>query len=553
MGEDSGRLGSFLRELRRRNVVKVAATYAVVAFVAVQVVNLLIPSTTLPTWADELVLALLIAGFPVAVVVAWGFEMTAGGLRRTPPLAEPRGVPGDAGSAAGVRPLRSIAVLPFTDMSPEGDQEYFADGLAEELLNHLAKICDLRVAARTSAFAFRDTDLDIREVADRLDVTHVLEGSVRKSGDRLRLTAQLIDAEDGFHVWSESYDRRVEEVFAVQEDIAKSIVDALSCSLRPPERRALEAIPEARPEAYDFYLRGRQYFNRFQGDDVRRALRLFGRAVEVDPEYAPAHSGLADASSFLYMYWEDVPEHLRTADEASRRAVELDPGLAESHVSRGLTLSLKLEYGEAARHFEAAIELDPQLFEAHNFFGRMRWTQGEMEEAARHFERAVEVRPEDYQVRALLGDVYRRLGREEEGRSADRGALMAAEAHLELHPDDTRAVYLAAAAAANLGDRERAEAFVERALEMAPDDPPVQYNVACTLSRLGETDRALEALERAVELGFSHRAWIENDSDLDPLREEPRFRELLESLGPAAGSRGPGGPATPGTGGRRAR
>ena len=430
---------------------------------------------------------------------------------------------------APTKPSRSIAVLPFMDMSQEQDQEYFCDGMAEELINALTKIKDLRVSARTSAFSFKGQQQDIREIGNKLNVATVLEGSVRKAGNRLRITAQLINAADGYHLWSEKYDRELKDIFAIQDEIAGNIVRALRVMLSDGEKRALEKVPTTDIEAYDYYLRGRKFFYEARKSS-EFARQMFVRATQIDPSYALAYAGIADSCSWLYMYSESTEENLRKAEDASRKALELDPELAEAHVAHGLALSLSKRYDEAEKEFEAAIRLDARLFEAHYCYARTCFVQGKLEKAARLYNEASEVRPEDYQAPKHLATVYNGLGLEAEAKAADRRALEIIEQHLELNPDDARALYLGAGALIEFGERERGLEWASRALVIDPEDTGVLYNVACVNSRLGEIEKAVDYLEKALKAGFAHQEWIEQDSDLDPLRSHPRFQALLAGM-----------------------
>jgi TolB-like protein/Flp pilus assembly protein TadD len=424
---------------------------------------------------------------------------------------------------------RSVAVLPFADMSPDRDQEYFGDGIAEEIISSLTRVDALRVAARTSSFAFKGRNEDIGVIGAKLKVAAVVEGSVRKAGNRLRVTAQLVNVSDGFQLWSERYDRDLEDVFAIQDEIAANIVQALRVVLTSEVRRAIGRPRTEHIAAYEHYLRGRQYLHQFREKSLKFARRMFERALEIDPRYMLAHAGLADCSAFLYMYHDASDANLQQADSASRRALELGPDVAEAHASRGLALTLQRDDEGAAREFDTAIRLDPRLFEAHYFYGRACLQRGAQEEAARHFGDASAVRPEDYQAVSLQAQALEALG--------DPGAILVrrraaqiAERHLELHPDDARALYLGAADLAALGEREKSLDWAARALAIDPDDTGVLYNIGCAYARLGEVDRAIDCIVKAVENGFGHREWIEQDGDLDALRGLPRFQQLLKRL-----------------------
>ena len=438
--------------------------------------------------------------------------------------------PGMTTTTAAAATTKSIAVLPFVNMSADPENEYFTDGIAEEIINALTKIQALRVASRTSSFAFKGKNQDIRKVGEQLNVTTVLEGSVRKAGTRLRVTAQLVNVTDGYHLWSERYDRELQDVFAIQDEIAGNIVRALRVVLSDAEKRAIEKAPTANVQAYDYYLRGRQFFHQFRRTGMQFARRMFERAIEVDPGYAIAYAGVADCCSFLYMYWDGSKANLEGADNASRKALDLDPELAESHASRGFAVSLSKQYDEARREFETAIRLNPKLYEAHYFYARASFQEGKLEEAVRHYQDASRVRPEDYQALVLMAAPLKALGRTEEMHAAMRHGLEVAQKHLELNPDDARALYLGAGALVQLGDRERGLDWTRRAYAIDSEDPGVLYNVACAYANMGQIDDAIACLEKAVQNGFGHREWFENDSDLDPLRGDDRFQALMKRL-----------------------
>ena len=428
------------------------------------------------------------------------------------------------------RAVRSIAVLPFADMSPAKDQDYFCEGIAEEIINALTKVDALQVASRSSAFAFKGKNLDIRHVGEQLNVAAVMEGSVRKAGNRLRITAQLIKVADGYHLWSERYDRELEDVFAVQDEIAENIVRALRVVLTEEQRRAIERPQTGNVEAYEFYLRGRQFFYQFREKGLQFARRMFNRAIEIDPAYARAYAGIADCSSQLYKYWDASAANLEQAESASRKALELAPDLAEAHAARGFALTLGGQHEQANREFETAIRLDPKLYEGYLYYANGRFAEGNLAEAVRLFERAAGVRTEDYQAPALAGLCYSGLGREPEARAAYEKATRAAGRHIELNPDDPRAHYLGAIAWCRLGQVDKGLAWGDRALGLDPEDAGVLYNVACLNAVGGKPERALDLLEHAVENGFGHKEWIEHDPDLESLRSNARYQALLNRL-----------------------
>jgi serine/threonine protein kinase/tetratricopeptide (TPR) repeat protein len=438
----------------------------------------------------------------------------------TPPNATPLTTP-------AVIQKQSIAVLPFADMSPQKDQDYFCEGIAEEIINALSRIEALHVASRTSTFAFKGKSEDMGEIGKKLKVATVLEGSVRKAGNRLRVSAQLVSVSNGYQLWSERYDRELEDVFAIQDEIAGSIVKALRVVLSDKEKKAIEKAPTANVQAYDFYLRGRQYFHQWRKKGVEYARRMFERAMEIDPDYALAHAGAADCCSSLFTWWDASRSNLEGADTYSRRALELDPELAEAHNARALALTLRKEYDEAETEFRAAIRLNPKLFEARFFFARACLAQGKYQEAAALFKQASELRPEDYQAPILVAEVYQALGRPADAEAANRRGVQLAEERLTLNPDESRALVLGAVAHCRLGNKARGLDLLGQATVLDPDDSAVLYNVACGYATAGQPEDAITCLEHAIRNGFGFWEWLHHDSDLDSLRGHPRFQALL--------------------------
>jgi serine/threonine protein kinase/Tfp pilus assembly protein PilF len=440
-------------------------------------------------------------------------------------------------SAAGVSQAasqpaseRSLAVLYFENLAGSKDDEYFRDGITEDIVTELSNIEGLRVFPRSAVFEFRDKPVNESQIGQQLGAAYVLGGSLRRAGDRLRITGQLIETRTGHSIWAQRYDRQMEDVFAIQDEIAHSIAGALKLALSEKEKKAIEKAPTVNVKAYDFYLRGRQFFHQFRRKGFEFAQQMFERAIEIDPHYARAYAGIADCCSFLYTYWHASTNTLEQADAASRKALELDADLADAHASRGLAVSLRKQYDEAAKEFEIAIRLDPKLFEAYYFYARAVFAQGKMAEAVELFQKASQVNPDDYQSLILLANCHVGLGQKAEAEAAQRRALQIVEKHLELHPDDARALYMGATSLCALGERQRALECARRALSIEPDDPGVLYNVACNYSNLGRPEEAIDCLEKAINNGFGFKQWIEHDTDLDPLRANPRFQALLKRL-----------------------
>jgi serine/threonine protein kinase/tetratricopeptide (TPR) repeat protein len=438
-----------------------------------------------------------------------------------------------AGTTTGITAVapaveRSVAVLYFENLSGAKEDEYFRDGITEDIITELSKIRELKVFPRNAVLAYRDRPITAPQVGGELNAAYVLGGSIRRAGNRIRLTTQLLEARTGHSVWAERFDRQMEDVFAIQDEIAQSIAGALKVVLTESEKKAIAKTPTADVKAYDYYLRGRQFFYQFRRRGYDFARQLFTRAIEIDPGYARAYAGVSDCYSYLYMYWDASEANLVAADDASRKALLLDPALAEAHVSRGLAISLSKRYDEAELEFQTAMRLDPKLFEAYYFYARACFQQGKLEEAANLFEKASQVKPEDYQSSVSLGMAYMGMNRQEDALNAYRRAWQVAEKHLELHPDDARALYLGAVALFRLGERSRSLQWARSALAIDPEDCGILYNVACTYALQGKTEEAIDCLEKAMKHAFWYKRWAQHDCDLDSLRGHPRFQALME-------------------------
>ena len=461
----------------------------------------------------------------VAAVNPWG--------RAEPPL---RDRPATAAMASAVEstvpaPISRIAVLPFADMSPERDQDYLCEGIAEELISALTNVEGLSVAARTASFRFRDIGANVQSVGRRLGVSALLEGSVRKSHNRLRVAVQLIEVATGYHRWSQQFDRTLDDVFAIQDEIAESVVLSLRGGgvLSPREQECLRRQP-AKAEAYEYYLRGRQSLSRQTREGHQNSIRMFERAMATDDAYAPAYAGLAMAHAALYEWFGSDDADRAAAEQASERGLTLAPKLAEAHVAHGCALALSRRYAEAARAFEAAIELNDNLFEAYYYYARTSFASGDIARSAELFRKAAMVRCEDFQCALLASQSLRMLKRHSEARQLRREGLGRAERVLEFNPTEPRALSLIPGYLLDEGQPERALETSERALTLYPDDMSTLVNGACLRARLGQKDRALDLLERAFARHWGLRDWIEHDDDYDSLRDDPRFQRLLARL-----------------------
>jgi adenylate cyclase len=538
-------LRQFWQELKRRKVIRVAVAYAVVAWVVVEVASVLLPTLLLPDWSVRLVTVLALLGFPFALVLAWVFELTPGGARLDRSSSTAAAVPERQRSAAAAPRTsagdtrRSIVVLPFANLSDEPGQGFFSDGMTEEILALLARLPNLRVVSRTTSFALRDSSLDVRSIARTLNVEMVLEGSVRRAGSRVRIMAQLIDPEQDGQLWSDQFDRELTDIFAVQGEIARSIVGALNLD---PDCCPKPKVATEEFEAYDYYLRGLQYFYTLTESGVGIAREMFQRAIDIDPEFARAYAGLANVESTTAQWFDHSPARLEAADRASRRALELAPGLAEAHSARGYALTLSGEFAGAAREFESALEMEPGNYEALYLFARSRFAEGKMAEAATLFRQAHETQPDEFDAASLLEGTLRAMGADKaEWTAAIKQAIAAIQNRLELNPDDQRALNLGCNMLVSDGRVEEGLQMARRLLRLAPNDASALYNATCAFANAGRHDEALDLLERRVGMGGLYREWVERDPDLAGLRDHPRFRALLGRMSsprvgdPAAG------------------
>jgi adenylate cyclase len=432
------------------------------------------------------------------------------------------------------RPARqdvtSIAVLPFADMSPGRDEGYLCEGVAEEIINALTHVNGLRVAARSASFQFRGPAVNVGAAGQQLGVATLLEGSIRKTDHRLRITVQLVDVTNGYHRWSLRFDRTLEDVFAIQDEIAEAVVASLRGGDLSQREKAALRRPETTSEAYEYYLRGRQYLPRMSHPDLERSRAMFERAIALDAGYGPAWAGLATVHATLYEWFGASNDDLEATQRAGLQALELAPALAEAHTARGFALSLSRHYEEAEREFETAIEINPNSFDAHYYAARSSFARGAIERSAELFRSAADLRQEDFQSPSLLAQSLTMLGRLEEAHAASQEAIRRVERVLALNPVDGRALSLGSMALLADGQAERALHWSQKALDLYPEDMSALVCATCLRARTGQKEKALETFERLVALGWGKRDWVDHDPDYDSLRDDPRFQTLVAQL-----------------------
>jgi adenylate cyclase len=579
---------NFFAELKRRNVYKVAIAYGVVGWLLTEIATQVFPFFEVPNWGVRLVILLIVIGFPIALVIAWAFELTPEGLKRTEDadaIAAPRRrkhawiyvvivgavlsialffagryIASKTFSTRAVPAAKSIAVLPFVNMSENAGNNDFSDGITEEILNALAQISDLKVAARTSAFQFKGKNVDLRQVGEMLDVAYVLEGSVQHAGDEVRITAQLIDARSGYHRWSKKYDRKLTNVFAIEDEISKAIAAQMRVTLGDHPEQPLVKPATANPQAHEFYFKGLARITE-RGPALNDAVKFFKQAIAIDPKYAAAWAGLGQAYELLPWYrlapWQTS---LAQAQEASERALSLDPQLAEAHTASANILRDRCNFTDATKEYRTALQLNPGSAETINQYAQMLLRMGQLEEAVKQERTAVELDPLAPNPRYMLGMMLGDLHHYDEAIAEEKVVVARSPkytfarfqlAYLYLYSANyAEADKQARAAAAQVGeDPETISALVHavahpeerpNALKLVTEGKVGHYSLSAArdafwFSMLGAHERALESLKQWVansqEGELSSGSQVLWTPAFDPIRGDEGFKEVMKSVG----------------------
>ncbi|MGA2844619.1 MAG: protein kinase [Candidatus Acidiferrales bacterium] len=441
------------------------------------------------------------------------------------PAAEKSAAGSVAQAAAAAAKQKSVAVLYFENQSGAKEDEYFRDGITEDIVTEISKIAQLQIFPRSEMIAFRDKAVTAQQVGQQLGAAYVLEGSIRRAGNRVRITAQLVEASTRHSVWAERYDRQLEDVFAIQEEIARSIAQALRITLTPQEEKIIARKPTENPLAYDFFLRGRSYSRR---QDFEYALQMFEQAIEIDPNFALAHAGIAHLCGIIFEVRDQNPNWMERGLAACDRATALAPDLPEVLVARARIVFAQKKYDEAALLAQRAIERKPDCEGAWSILGRAYFTSGSFEEAAALTERAIEFNGDDYNTYIPYHQAQRRLGRQRESAHVEERMIKVLRQQLELVPEDVRArILLAANLAYSEADSDESIRHLRTAVALRPNDPNTLYNAACTYGVLRKKAEALETLRKAFAAGYGNRNWAAKDSDLVWLHDDPEFQKLV--------------------------
>src|SRR6195256_2782840 len=581
-------LSNFFSELKRRNVYKVAVAYAIVGWLLVQVATQVFPFLEIPNWVVRLVIALVAIGFPIALVIAWAFELTPEGIKRTEDVdlaasaRQPRkytwifvvivGAALSVGlfftgrytgrtttNAAGAElPAKSIAVLPFESLSEEKSNAYFAEGVQDEILTRLAKVADLKVISRTSTQHFKSAPENLPQIAKQLGVAHILEGSVQKSNDQVRVNVQLINAMTDAHLWADTYDRKLTDIFAVESEIAKTIAETLQAKITGSEKNSIAKAPTANPEAYELYLKGRFFWNKRSGLDLRKAIDYFNQAIAKDPNYALAYAGLADSYLLLPNYGgAPTADVVPPARAAVTKALELDNSLAEAQASLGLLDTLDLRLERAITHFERAVQLKPNYATAHHWLGLGHLSLGHFDQAIAEEKRATELDPLSVIINADLAWTYVCAHRLDEAEAQARrtleidprfflahyylggvrqakGQLLEAISEFRQAFDlngDSYSLAMLGQAYARAGNKADAQKIVARLNDEAKSRHVAPYAWALFYLGLGDKNRALDELETAYKRGDTNYLFVlKVDPLFDDLRGDSRFEALVRKV-----------------------
>jgi serine/threonine-protein kinase len=499
MATNPSKLSRLWLELKRRKVLRVITVYAAVAFIILQLVEILAPSLRLPEWTMNFILVVLIVGFIIAIILSWIYDISLKGINKTEPMVT---IKAAALTAYLPKYENSIAVLPFQDMSPEKTQEYFCDGMTEEIINVLSQVNGLKVIARTSAFMYKERHEDMREIGKKLGVSHLLEGSLRKSDNRLRITAQLINTEDGSHLWSENFNRELGDVFLIQDEIALAIVEKLKTKLPRYGLSALEKHNTERTELYNLYLLGRYYTNKRNTESLKKAIEYYLDVIAEDPGYALAYAGLSEAYTLSVIGYSSSPpeEGYQKAKDAAHRSVELNNELAEAHTS----LALVKQYYEFERtviegEWKKAIRLNQGYAPAHQWYGEFLFLLKRWDESYKEFQLALELDPLSFVIHTMLGWLYH----------YQRKLDLAIEQYkkvISMAPDYAVVYFNLGIAYSIKKMHEEAIEVSKKAVDLSGGSPFMKAGLAYVYALCGQTDLALEIrdeMHKQINSGMS--------------------------------------------------
>jgi serine/threonine protein kinase/Tfp pilus assembly protein PilF len=436
-----------------------------------------------------------------------------------------------AAQAPDASQQNSIAVLYFENMSPDKESDYFCAGMTEDLITDLSKIKDLKVVPRADVIPLRNKEVNTRQVGELLRVNYVLEGSVRKAGNKMRITGQLIDVRTGFHLWADRFDRLIEDIFDLQTEVSQKIADALKVSLTDSEKQSLAHKPTHDLRAYDLYLRGRELLYRRGKKNNEAAIQMFENALSLDPNFVSAYGALAEAFSYMFSWYDGDQKWLGKTIEASQRALALDPDSIDAQFGTGTVYFHQKRLNEAKRTWEKVIQHDPEFYDAYRWLGIASDVTGDYDAALRYYEQCARLKPFSEEPWMHIEMTYRRMGNAEASEQSMRKLIEVGSRKLEVNPDDAVALSRITTPIARLGDPAKAHAALKRVLEIDPADGLLQYNCACSYAMLGDKQEALACLKNAIHSGYKNvNEWVQNDPDLISLHQDPEYVVLLNEM-----------------------
>ena len=518
---------NYIAELKRRNVFRSAITYLVIAWLIAQVSSIVLPAFNAPHYFMKTLIYILIISFPITLVFAWVYKLSPSGIKKIQKVK--------AEKLKTTRPKPSLnnnnkklVVLPFQNISSENDSNYFSDGLTEEIIIRLSGIKELDIVSRSTSMRYRDSELDIVSLGHELKARYLLQGTVRKNKDDLRISTELIDVEKDLELWAEIYRGKMADIFGIQEQVSKKIVKSLQLKLSSKEKVALSKIATLSSDAHDANLRAREFLFRYTKSYLLLAIDLFQKAIDLDPQYAAAYAGMSEACALLYETHDKNVKWIKKAEESSLKALIYNPASSEAYSSLGLVYYNKNLPNEALIAAQKAISFDPDNFFAYWVRGRLYRVMDRDSESVIDFNKVLDLNGDFHSPYGDLQMAYETLNDKKNLQDTIERAVLFYPTYLMHHPDDSRAHQFYAFTLKRLGRLEEAKKEMHKGIEQNPNDPIIIYNAACFYALIDDKAAAIENLIKAIDNGFENYNYVKHDPDLNSLRKEPDFIALMQ-------------------------